>query len=77
MHRLEDMRIIEDDWALTVYVSEVDDNGHATNAVQVDTFDEAIPQSARPMDSQLYRCDACDQEFHSWEEARAHIDFGL
>lgn len=77
MHRLEDMRVIEDDWAVTVYVSEVDENGQATNAVQVETFDEAIPQSARPMFSQLYRCNACDQEFHSWDEAKVHVDFEL
>ena len=76
MHRLEDMRIVEDVWAMTIYVCEVDEQGQPTNVVQGATLDNAIPQSARPMFRQLYRCDACDQEFHSWEEAKAHIDFG-
>jgi hypothetical protein len=73
MCRLEDMRIIEDDWTLTVYVSEVDEAGQATNAEQVTTFEEAIPQSARPIGSLLYHCHACGQQFGSWLEAKLHI----
>jgi len=73
MHRLEDIRVIEDCWSETIYVCQVDEYGQATVVVRKETFPDAIPQTARPMFSQLYRCDACDQEFDSWEQTRLHI----
>jgi hypothetical protein len=75
MHWLEDMRIIEDDWTFKKYVCEVDENGQATYVLQVDTFPDAIPQSARPIGEPLYQC-RCGEEFDSWEEAKAHINWG-
>jgi hypothetical protein len=73
MHRLEDIRITENDWSLTVYVSEVDASGNATNLERMDTYDEGLPQPVSPFGSAPYYCSACGHEFSSWEEAKLHI----
>jgi hypothetical protein len=72
MHHLADMRIVEFAWALDARRSEVDANGQATMVVR-----EVMDHDVGPPQGETFRaayvCNACDEQFASWEEAKLHI----
>jgi hypothetical protein len=81
MCRLEDLRainFIQTGQALIGYDCEVDENGQATYLTGVQTLRIFRPgrDEASDVGPQLagYWCDACGQEFDSWDEAKLHIE---
>jgi len=72
VHHLADMRLIECAWALAATRSEVDANGEPTTVMR-----EAVVKEVEPPQGETFRpeyiCNACDEAFTTWEEAKLHI----